>query len=63
MGRLLSRLDSLPTTEKEDQALLAEAEAAEERSWRTETILRFRVERKRALRYRIRKLRDQIGEL
>lgn len=65
MGRLLTRLDSFPTREEDDRALLAQAEAGEpgQRSWRTETILRFRIERKRALRHRIRKLRDHVGEL
>lgn len=63
MARLLARLDALPTTEEEDRALLEETRAAGAAGWRTEMILQFRVERKRAMRYWIRRLRDQIGEL
>lgn len=65
LRRVGALLSALPTTEAEDRALLERARAGDggTRDWRRELLLRFRVERKRALRARLEQAMRDAGEL
>lgn len=69
--RVAQRLKLLPTTEAQDQkalkALLDAAAAggaeAARAAWRKEQVVRFRIQRKRALMHRLSLLEDQLDDL
>ena len=55
-GRIAGLLARLPTSEQQDEALLAGRELAAESSWKQRELVRFRLHRKRALRHALERM-------